>query len=147
MSELIDRLANWLGPDKVFRLDAVESDVPERSQRAISVDALLPQSVPGSPWPRPVRLLGRPEPIDALAMMPDHPPKAFTWRRVRHRVMHADGPERITGEWWRRSTELVAVRDYWTVENEAGRRFWLFRRGDGVEPGTGGLSWFLHGFY
>ena len=147
MSELIDRLANRLGPGKVFRLEAVESDVPERSQRAVPVDAPLPQGVPGSPWPRPVRLLGRPEPIDALAMMPDHPPKAFTWRRVRHRVTHADGPERIAGEWWRRSTELVAVRDYWTVENEAGRRFWLFRQGNGVEPGTGGLSWFLHGFY
>ena len=28
-----------------------------------------------------------------------------------------------------------------------GRRFWLFRQGDGVDPTTGGLSWFLHGFF
>jgi len=147
MSELIDRLVNRFGPDKIYRLQAVESEVPERSQRVISVDARSPQGMPSSPWPRPARLLGRPEPIETLAMMPDHPPKAFTWRRIRHHVIHADGPERITGEWWRRSTELVAVRDYWTVENEAGRRFWLFRQGDGVKPGTGQLSWFLHGFY
>ena len=147
LSELIDRLVNRLGLDKVYRLQSVESDVPERSQRAISVYAPQPPSVLRSPWPRPVRLLEWPEPIEALAMMPDHPPKAFTWRKVRHRVLRADGPERITGEWWRRSAELVAVRDYWIVENEAGRRFWLFRQGDGIEPSTGGLSWFLHGFF
>ena len=147
LSALIDRLVNRLGADKVYRLQSVESDVPERSQRAVPVSAPLPPDAPHSPWPRPVRLLDRPEPIEALAMLPDHPPKAFTWRRVRHRVLHADGPERITGEWWRRPAELVAVRDYWTVEDQAGRRFWLFRQGDGVAPGTGGLAWFLHGLF
>ena len=80
-------------------------------------------------------------------MMPDHPPKAFTWRKVRHRIVRADGPERITGEWWRRSAELVAIRDYWIVENQDGRRFWLFRQGDGLDAATGGLAWFLHGFF
>ena len=82
-----------------------------------------------------------------MAMMPDHPPRAFTWRRMRHQVRWADGPERIAGEWWRRDAEVAAVRDYWIVENEKGRRFWLFRQGDGVDPATGGLSWFLHGFF
>jgi len=147
LSELIDRLVNRLGADKVYRLRSVESDVPERSQQPVSIHAPRALAVPASAWPRPVRLLERPEPVEALAMMPDHPPKAFTWRRVRHRVMRADGPERITGEWWRRSAEIGAVRDYWTVENQDGRRFWLFRQGDGVDPGTGGLAWFLHGFF
>jgi len=82
-----------------------------------------------------------------MSMLPDHPPRAFSWRRVRHRVVRADGPERITGEWWRRSGELAAVRDYWTVETEDGRRFWLFRQGDGIDPATGGLAWFLHGLF
>ena len=147
LSELIDRLVNRLGPDKVYRLQTVESDVPERSQQPVSIYAPLAPAVPASPWPRPVRLLERPELVETLAMMPDHPPKAFTWRRVRHRVIRADGPERITGEWWRRSAEFVAVRDYWIVENQDGRRFWLFRQGDGINPTTGGLSWFLHGFF
>ena len=62
-------------------------------------------------------------------------------------MLRADGPERITGEWWRRSSELAAVRDYWTVEIEDGRRFWLFRQGDGADRATGGLAWFLHGFF
>ncbi len=147
LSELIDRLVNRLGQGKVYRLQPIESDVPERSQQAVPMHGSAGTGPWMSPWPRPVRLLRRPEPIEALAMIPDHPPRAFTWRRVRHRVIHADGPERITGEWWVRSTELVAVRDYWIVENQEGRRFWLFRQGDGIDPTTGGLAWFLHGFF
>ncbi len=147
LSELIDRLVNRLGPDKVFRLQALESDVPERSQAPVSVYAAPPATLSASPWPRPVRLLHPPEPVLALAAMPDHPPKAFTWRRVQHRIVRADGPERITGEWWVRSSELLAVRDYWIVENPEGRRFWLFRQGDGVDGATGGLAWFLHGLF
>ncbi len=147
LSELVDRLVNWLGAGKVYRLQPIESDVPERSQRRMPIHGLSGIAPWTSPWPRPVRLLRRPEPVEALAMMPDHPPKAFTWRRIRHRILHADGPERITGEWWVCSTELVAVRDYWIVENQEGRRFWLFRQGDGVDPTTGGLAWFLHGFF
>jgi len=39
------------------------------------------------------------------------------------------------------------VRDYFRVEDEDGTRFWLFRRGDGVDPATGNLGWFLHGLF
>ena len=147
LSELIDRLINRLGVDKVFRLQPVQSDVPERSQQPVSVYAPPGKAAWTSPWPRPVRLLARPELVETMSLLPDHPPRAFTWRRVRHRVLHADGPERITGEWWRRSGEVAAVRDYWAVENQDGRRFWLFRQGDGVDPATGALAWFLHGFF
>ena len=97
--------------------------------------------------PRPVRLLDPPQPVDAMALLPDQPPVAFTWRRVRHRVRRADGPERIAGEWWKRAGEMRSVRDYFRVEDEEGRRFWLFRRGDGEDAATGDLRWFLHGFF
>ena len=144
---LIDRLSNRLGADKVYRVAPVESDVPERAVMALP--PLTPASGRGwvTAWPRPVRLLLRPEPVDAVGMLPDHPPRVFTWRCVRHRVVRADGPERITGEWWHRSSERTAVRDYWVVENADGCRFWLFRQGDGIDPATGGLAWFLHGFF
>ncbi len=144
---LIDRLSNRLGADKVYRVAPVESDVPERA--VMAVPPLTPASGRGwiTPWPRPARLLPRPEPVVAMSMLPDHPPRAFTWRRVRHRVVRADGPERITGEWWRRSSERAAIRDYWIVEDKDGCRFWLFRQGDGLDPATGGLAWFLHGFF
>jgi protein ImuB len=94
-----------------------------------------------------VRLLAPPQRVQALSILPDHPPAAFVWRRVRHRVHRADGPERISGEWWRRDREMAAVRDYWAVEDQDGRRFWLYRSGDGVDPATGDLSWFLHGLF
>ena len=83
---------------------------------------------------------------DVRAARSSHP-CAFTWRRHRHRVRRADGPERVTGEWWQRDAEIGAVRDYWQVEDERGRRFWLYRRGDGQEAATGDLRWFLHGVF
>ncbi len=130
-----------------YRVAPVESDVPERA--VLAIPPLAPSDGRGwtTPWPRPARLLPWPEPVDAVGLLPDHLPRVFTWRRVRRRVMRADGPERITGEWWRRSSERVAVRDYWAVEDENGCRFWLFRQGDGLDPATGGLAWFLHGFF
>ena len=102
------------------------------------------------PWPgcaqAPTRLLHPPRPIQALAALPDQPPVAFTWRNHRHRVRRADGPDRMKEEWWTNDREGI-VRDYFRVEDERGQRFWLFRKGDGIDPGTGPLTWFLHGFF
>src|ERR1700687_426454 len=74
---------------------------------------------------RASRLLPRPEPIETVALLPDPPLVTFTWRGVRRRVKRADGPERVFGEWWRRDAELIAVRDYFQVEDEAGERVWI----------------------
>jgi len=113
------------------------------------VPPLAPSS--GKSWPvtlpRPARLLSPPPHITAIAPLPDRPPVAFTWRRHAHRVRRADGPERIFGEWWKRDSEMLAVRDYFAVEDEQGRRFWLFRHGDGEDPETGDLGRFLHGVF
>jgi protein ImuB len=151
IAPLVDRLTNRFGAQRVYRIGAVESDVPERAVRRLSVLTVL-GAVPGQGnWPpdlpRPVRLLDPPQLVEAMALLPDHPPVAFTWRRVRHRVRHADGPERIAGEWWKRDGEMRSVRDYFRVEDEEGRRFWLFRRGDGTDLVTGDMRWFLHGFF
>ncbi len=140
---LIDRLAGRLGPRRLYRMSALESDVPERS---VSRIAPLAQPAEWPSWPRPLRLLSPPEPVHGvLAVLPDQPPRRFTWRGRSYRVTRADGPERIHGEWWRRRVEAEAVRDYFQVEDEAGRRFWLFRKGDGIDPRTGDLSWWLQG--
>ena len=147
LAALVDQLSNRLGEGRVYRLAPVESDVPERAMAPVPPLGRAAAGAWVAPWPRPARLLRRPEPVDAVGLLPDHPPRAFTWRRVRHLVLRADGPERITGEWWRRAAERSAVRDYWAVEDQDGRRFWLFRQGDGVDPATGGLAWFLHGFF
>ncbi len=147
VSALVDRLSNRLGAASVFRAEPVESDVPERSVRRVPALARPGAANWLAPWPAPVRLLHPPQPVEALAALPDGAPAAFTWRRRRHRVRQADGPERIHGEWWQRDGEVWAVRDYFRVEDQDGARFWLFRRGDGVDPATGGLEWFLHGLF
>ncbi len=135
------------GAFRIYRLAPVASDVPERSvQRVSPVATALGQTWPLI-WPRPVRLMDRPEMIEVMALLPDHPPAWFTWRGKRRRVKQADGPERIFGEWWQRSCEWVAVRDYFTVEDEAGERYWIYRAGDGVDPDTGSHRWFLHGTF
>jgi len=167
LAPLVDTLATRIGLRRLWRMRAVESDVPERMAARGPVldpperggprdkaDDVRQLDRGGAPdpwrpeWPRPARLLARPERLDhVLAELPDQPPRRFTWRGGTHRVVRADGPERITGEWWRHAAERHAVRDYFRVEDEAGRRFWLFRRGDGERGVTGDLSWYLHGVF
>ncbi len=132
---------------RVYRVAPVASDVPERSIRRISAAADPVAVAWVGHWRRPVRLLPRPELIEAIALMPDRPPVSIVWRGKRRKVKRADGPERIFGEWWRRDAEMEAVRDYFVIEDEAGERFWVFRSGDGVDPETGSHRWFMHGIF
>ncbi|SEH99941.1 protein ImuB [Paracoccus alkenifer] len=147
LSGLIDRLSNRVGAGAVYRFAPVASDVPERSVRRIP--PLAGDCGAGWPghWPRPARLLTHPDPIETMALLPDHPPHWFRWRGARHLVRRADGPERIFGEWWKRDAELAAVRDYFRVEDDSGARFWIFRAGDGEDAATGSHRWFLHGVF
>jgi protein ImuB len=147
VSDLVDILANRVGEDRLYRMAAVPSDVPERSVERIPALSPDRDSSWSGNWPRPSRLLARPEPIETVALLPDHPPAFFTWRGVRRRVKRADGPERVFGEWWTRDAELSAVRDYFRVEDEAGERYWVYRAGDGEDPQTGSHRWFMHGIF
>ncbi len=145
LAELIDRLAGRLGVRRLFRISAVESDVPERSLTRVGP---LSFAAGWPDWPRPIRFLSPPERIDkVLAELPDQAPLRFLWRGRMHRIARSDGPERIYGEWWRKSGEADAVRDYFEVEDEDGARFWLYRRGDGIDARTGDLSWWLQGMF
>jgi protein ImuB len=141
LAPLVDRLGVRLGAGRVFRVAPVESRVPERSVKR--VPALAPLT--GSSWPdtlpRPSRIIEPPEEVQAMALLPDYPPRSFVWRRVHYRVASADGPERVHGEWWVSDAEIAELRDYYRVEDEKGRRFWLFRNA----PAPEGTRWWLHG--
>ena len=95
-----------------------------------------------------MRLLARPEPIEAVAEVPDGPPLRFRWRRALHEVIAAEGPERIEGAWWS-ETRRQPARDYFRVEDKSGLRFWLFRAGlyRDLAPGGAPPSWFVHGMF
>ncbi|WGF90959.1 Y-family DNA polymerase [Marinivivus vitaminiproducens] len=147
IADLVDILANRVGDGRLYRAAPITGDVPERVVGRVA--PLAPASAASWPvgWPRPPRLLAPPEPVETLALLPDHPPVWFAWRGIRHRIRAADGPERVFGEWWYTADEHASVRDYFRVETEAGERFWLFRAGDGADTATGSQLWFLHGLF
>ena len=145
IAPLIDVIGNR--GTRVYRVAPVASDVPERSVQQIPAAAPRTGMSWTLHWQRPVRLLSRPEHIEVIALLPDHPPVSITWRGKRRRVNRADGPERIFGEWWTRTAEFAAVRDYFVIEDDVGERFWIFRSGDGIDTATGSHRWFLHGVF
>lgn len=141
LSRLLDALDNRLGPGRLMRLAPRPSHVPERSVRRLAPGA----PPPAEGWPAgryPIRLLPHPEPIEAMAPIPDAPPLRFRWQGKLHRVVRADGPERIAPEWWHEDAE---ERDYYRVEDEQGLRLWLYRLGHygRAEP----PRWYLHGVF
>jgi protein ImuB len=140
LAELLDRIAGKVGIETIQRYLPVEHYWPERSVKAA---ASLTEE-PTTAWPvqmRPMRLLLPPEPIEVMALVPDNPPKTFTYKDKRHVIIKADSPERIGREWWRDTGEH---RDYYALEDSDGQRYWVFRSGhyDG-----GDARWYLHGYF
>ena len=52
------------------------------------------------------------------------------------------GPERIAPEWWRQPSS-ARLRDYYQVEDQAGRRYWIYREGV-IGDGRGGRPRLVH---
>jgi protein ImuB len=143
---LVDRLANRLRPQAVQRLLLAQSHVPERAQTSRSAIACASSwgVLPTKP-PRPPLLLSDPEPLDVVAEIPEGPPARFIWRRVTRRVVKAEGPERIAPEWWRETQ--ARPRDYYRIEDDDGRRYWVFREGLYRESAGDLPRWYLHGVF
>ncbi|MGC1304419.1 MAG: DNA polymerase Y family protein [Caulobacteraceae bacterium] len=159
--ELADRLTARIGVP-VLRLAPGDAHRPERAVRTVGVGAPVDWSVETPvrfedvPL-RPLRLFTPPQPIEtAVAEAPEGPPRRFTWRRVAHTVVRAEGPERLEPE-WALEGEDAPVRDYYRLEDEQGRRFWVFRQGrydaptDRTAPGEPepppSPVWYLHGLF
>lgn len=142
LSEFIDRLEGKMGHGVVHRYLPDEHYWPERSFRKAS--SLEEERT--IDWrtdrPRPLQVLRVPEAIEVTAPIPDYPPMLFRFRGQLHKIVRADGPERIEREWW---IEEGLHRDYYAVEDESGCRYWLFRLGH-YDAEKGG-QWFLHGFF
>ena len=141
VSELIDRLVSKISVKAIQRFVPDERYWPERSYKPAS--SLLEKPV--TEWRkdklRPLQLLPKPEPIDVTAPIPDYPPMLFRYKGKIHKIVKADGPERIEQEWWLQQGQH---RDYYRVEDEEGRRYWLFRLGHYHDKT---YQWFLHGFF
>ena len=142
IAELIDRICGKVGENTIHRYLPQQHYWPERAIMAVTSLTLKPEIPWRSDKPRPVQLLGKPEEIEVTAPIPDYPPMVFRYRDKIHQVKKADGPERIEREWWLDAGEH---RDYYSVEDELGKRYWLFRSGHyaGDKPS----KWYLHGFF
>ena len=177
IADLVDRLGARFGTGRVTRLTLADTYRPEgatlatpaaktttkttaapRGRGGAVAAPAAPASADALPE-RPIRLLERPEPIEAIASVPDGPPLRFRWRRVLHQVAAVEGPERIGPDWWRPSAlqagalqagaagarESAATRDYFRAEDTDGCRFWLYR--EGLFHDTPTPRWYLHGFF
>ena len=142
IAELMDKLSNRFGNSPLRRFVPDEHHWPERSYQ------IAPSFLDSGPviWkverPRPVLLFPKPHPIEVTAPIPDYPPMLFRYQGKLHKIKKADGPERIEPEWWIAEGKH---RDYYTVEDEEGGRYWIFRAGHYVEDRS--PSWFLHGLF
>jgi len=147
---LIDRLSLRFDSGRVTRFLSINTHVPEYA----AVLCPAQRGTNPSVWPqmrlenetprRPLHMLAPPEPINATAEIPESPPRQFVWRRVLHKIVNVEGPERIAMEWWRDAEGKT--RDYFQVEDEEGRRFWLYR--DGLyHRETNEPRWFMHGLF
>jgi protein ImuB len=151
LAQLVDRLRQRLGPEAVRQLRSQESHLPERAEQAMSPDPNRSANQASTDCEfghrpeaaRPLLLLPQPEATQVIASVPDGPPRQFRWRGVTHQVLDAEGPERITPEWWRRTE--ASERDYYMIEDTDGHRFWLYR--DGLYGGDAAPQWFVHGVF
>lgn len=145
LADLFSRLGNRLGFDRVLRLLPATSTIPERSFLVAPAAYSVAEAPPPHRGPERPVIVFPPEPVVTKGLgQPGHPPARFTWRRMSFSTLRADGPERITPEWWFDDPEWRSgLRDYWRVETREGPRLWLFHTPQA--PAWPAASWFAQG--
>lgn len=150
LAALIDRLGARLGRNHVRRFGQRDSHIPEQACFTFPAVQSFPATIwspptRGDPPLRPLHLFDPPQRIEVIAGVPDGPPRRFRWRRAEHDVIRQEGPERISGEWWRADT-TAPTRDYYRIEDANGHRFWIFRNGL-YDSAPSPPVWYLHGLF
>lgn len=124
LADLVSRLGNRIGFDRVLRMQPADSKIPERSFQLTAAAWSEPTAALPSYGPARPLTLFPPEPVSHAS---GHPPAQFRWRRMRFTTLRAQGPERIAPEWWFDDPAWrTGLRDYWRIETREGPRLWLF---------------------
>ena len=141
------RLAAALGAEAVVRPAARDAHAPERagawvpvgdeaaeevSRPRLTVSGAGLGTATASALDRALRLLQPPETVEVERAAGI--PCAMWWRGARLPLRRVQGPERLSGDWWR---DDAYRRDYWRCESETGS-FVVFQASEG---------WFVHGWY
>jgi len=143
LSQLLDRISNRLGKQRVVRPRLHPDAQPERSIRWEPVAGSGQNTQPQAflfldnrlmLW-RPLCLRAEPAPVQVRTSAESGPPLGFTWNATTYNIARYWGPERIETGWWR---GRFRRRDYYRVETPRGQRFWIFQR-------ISQRDWFLHG--
>ncbi len=142
VDRLVENLTLRLGESAIGHARLIESHLPERA--SAFQPGLPPHSafcIPHSAFAsclRPLLLYSQPIELQVLVAPScdrEGRPISFNLAGQVRQVVHAVGPERIAGLWWEHH---YRTRDYFAVEDDSARRWWLFRVRDSHR-------WFLHG--
>ena len=137
-SGLIARLSQKLGKNQVFTALPVSRYLPEKSfcREAPQEDTGVSSVVYQPPWEgveRPLRLLRNPELLEKVGQQ-------LKGRDGRcWQIRQAQGPERISVEWWKNSRFEPQQRDYYQLLTDSGQKLWIFETPD--------ASVYLHGYF
>lgn len=146
LPQMLDRITARLGSDAVKIPIPARSHVPERSFRFASTDAAHSRQSEMQFYQRPLKLLERAERIAVVYATPEGVPRKFRWRGNVHDIERSEGPERISPEWWKERSN-VRLRDYYRIEDDTGRRYWIYRNGVTSDGRGDAPDWYLHGMF
>ena len=142
LDDLIGRVGARIGLEAITRMHPADSNIPEKTSTKLAAAWSEPaKEWPDPPTPRPL-LMWRPEPVQAVDIA--GVPGEFRWRGRRHETVAANGPERISPEWWLDDPEWRSgVRDYYQITTAYGERLWLYY----AHGGTMSSGWFCQGSF
>ena len=124
-----ERAGQWLPVDAVDAVDAPHAPPPD-----VPTPDAPPDTAPAPHAPAALRLLDPPESA-TVAPDPAGAPSTVHWRGRSLVVTRADGPERLSGEWWADPYR----RDYWRCATPAGLLLTYRDRTAG--------GWWIQGWY
>jgi protein ImuB len=148
----LSRLRARLGEDAVAWPHPRAIHRPESRNRwrpAASVETPEEEKVRSDPSPGTTRIVSAdgalestlhllPEPVEVDVWDSKGRPRELRDRAGRHSLIVAEGPERLSGDWWKDPYR----REYYRACTEEGELLWLYREWKGKKA-----KWWLHGFY
>lgn len=109
---------------------------PSRRSEPTFREAPAPVPTGRKALPPALRLLPRPEPLEVR--VEGGRPVSIRDGEGARRVTAAEGPERLSGDWW----GAAYGREYWRLVTADGELLWIFR-----ERRAGKARWWLHGWW